>query len=140
MKNTLIAIATALVCASCSSTKTANDNVSLNGEWNIVEINSVSVDTSKTETAPFLVFDTKKNSLYGCVGCNSINGTTHIDADKQTLSFPQIGITLMLCAKMDTEKSVLAALEKVKGYKEVGEKRVALTDEGGKAVLTLQQK
>ena len=140
MKNLIIPISAALLCAACSSTKTASDKVSLNGEWNIVEINSVAVDTTKLEIAPYLVFDTKKNDMYGCAGCNSINGTTRIDDEKQTLSFAQIATTLMLCAEMDTEKGVLDALEKVKGYKEAGEKRVALTDAKGKAVLTLQQK
>ena len=132
-------IAAAIALCSCSATKTTDAAVDLNGEWDIVTVDGTAVDTTKTEFRPTLGFDIAKNSVYGCAGCNSINGKAKVDAAKQTISFSEIGTTLMLCANMEYEEKILKALESVKGYKAAGEGCVDLTDGSDKIVLQLKK-
>lgn len=131
-------IAVAIALCSCSATKTTDAAVDLNGEWDIVTVDGNAVDTTKTEFRPTLGFDTAKNNVFGCAGCNSINGKAKVDATKQTISFSEIGTTLMLCANMEYEQQILKALESVKGYK-AGKGCVELTNGSGKAVLQLKK-
>ena len=132
-------IAAAIALCSCSATKTTDTAVDLNGEWDIVTVDGNAVDTTKTEFRPTLGFDTAKNNVFGCAGCNSINGKAKVDATKQTISFSEIGKTLMLCAKMEYEEKIMKALESVKGYKAAGKGCVELTNGSGKAVLQLKK-
>lgn len=131
-------IAAAIALCSCSATKTTDAAVDLNGEWDIVTVDGTAVDTTKTEFRPTLGFETAKDNVFGCAGCNSINGKAKVDATKQTISFSEIGKTLMLCANMEYEEKIMKALESVKGYK-AGEGCVELTDGSGKAVLQLKK-
>lgn len=131
-------IAAAIALCSCSSTKTTDAAVDLNGEWDIVTVDGTAVDTTKTESRPILDFDTAKNTIYGCASCNSINGTAHVDAAKKTIKLSQVGTTMMLCANMEYEQKILKALESVKGYK-AGKGCVELTNGSGKAVLQLKK-
>lgn len=131
-------IAAAIALYSCSATKTTDAAVDLNGEWDIVTVDGTAVDTTKTEFRPTLGFETAKDNVFGCAGCNSINGKAKVDATKQTISFSEIGKTLMLCANMEYEEKIMKALESVKGYK-AGEGCVELTDGSGKAVLQLKK-
>lgn len=131
-------IAAAIALCSCSATKTTDTAVDLNGEWDIVTVDGNAVDTTKTEFRPTLGFDTAKNNVFGCAGCNSINGKAKVDAAKQTITFSEIGTTLMLCANMEYEQQILKALESVKGYK-AGKGCVELTNGSGKAVLQLKK-
>lgn len=131
-------IAAAIALCSCSATKTTDVAVDLNGEWDIVKVDGTAVDTTKTEFRPTLGFDTAKDNVFGCAGCNSINGKAKVDATKQTISFSEIGTTLMLCAHMEYEQQILKALESVKGYK-AGKGCVELTNGSGKAVLQLKK-
>ena len=124
-------IAAAIALCSCSATKTTDAAVDLNGEWDIVTVDG-------TEFRPTLGFDTAKDNVFGCAGCNSINGKAKVDAAKQTISFSEIGTTLMLCANMEYEQPILKALESVKGYK-AGKGCVELTNGSGKAVLQLKK-
>ena len=131
-------IAAAIALCSCSSTKTTDAAVDLNGEWDIVTVDGTAVDTTKTESRPILGFDTAKNTIYGCASCNSINGTAHVDAAKKTIKLSQVGTTMMLCANMEYEQKILKTLESVKGYK-AGKGCVELTNGSGKAVLQLKK-
>lgn len=132
-------IAAAIALCSCSATKTTDAAVDLNGEWDIVTVDGNAVDTTKTEFRPTLGFDTAKDNVFGCAGCNSINGKAKVDATKQTISFSEIGKTLMLCANMEYEEKIMKALESVKGYKAAGKGCVELTNGSGKAVLQLKK-
>lgn len=131
-------IAAVIALCSCSATKTTDAAVDLNGEWDIVTVDGNAVDTTKTEFRPTLGFDIAKDNVFGCAGCNSINGKAKVDAAKQTIKFSQVGTTLMLCANMEYEQQILKALESVKGYK-AGKGCVELTNGSGKAVLQLKK-
>lgn len=136
--NKISIIAAAIALCSCSATKTTDAAVDLNGEWDIVTVDGTAIDTTKTEFRPTLGFDTAKDNVFGCAGCNSINGKAKVDAAKQTITFSEIGTTLMLCANMEYEQQILKALESVNGYK-AGEGCVELTNGSGKAVLQLKK-
>lgn len=132
-------IAAAIALCSCSATKTTDAAVDLNGEWYIVKVDGNAVDTTKTEFRPTLGFETAKDNVFGCAGCNSINGKAKVDAAKQTISFSEIGTTLMLCANMEYEEKILKALESVKAYKATENGGVDLTDGSDKIVLQLKK-
>ena len=131
-------IAAAIALCSCSATKTTDAAVDLNGEWDIVTVDGTAVDTTKTESRPIRGFDTAKDNVFGCAGCNSISGKAKVDAAKQTIKLSQVGPTMMLCANMEYEQKILKALESVKGYK-AGKGCVELTNGSGKAVLQLKK-
>ena len=90
LKHNILAIAAAIAFCGCTSVKSAGEAVDLNGEWNIVEVGGTAIDTTKTEFNPTLGFETAKNSVFGCAGCNSINGIARVNAAKQTISFKEI--------------------------------------------------
>ena len=69
-----------------------------------------------------------------CCGC-----AAKVDATKQTISFSEIGTTLMLCANMEYEEKILKALESVKAYKAAENGGVDLTDGNGKTLLQLKK-
>ena len=139
MKNIQLIAAAAILLCSCSATKTIGPVADLNGEWDIVEVEGKAIDTTKTECRPTLCFETAKNNVFGCAGCNSIWGIARVNKDKQTIDFSEIGSTLMLCANMEYEQQILDALHKVKAYKDGGEGLVDLTNGRGKTVLTLKK-
>lgn len=101
MKNIQLIAAAAILLCSCSATKTIGPVADLNGEWDIVKVDGKTIDTTKTEFRPTLGFETAKNNVFGCAGCNSIMGTARVNKDKQTINFSEIGSTLMLCANME---------------------------------------
>lgn len=136
MKHILLAAA-AIALSSCSATKTIGPD--LNGEWDIVEVNGSAIDTTKTEFRPTLGFEIAKDYVYGCAGCNSINGIARVNTVKQTINFKEIGYTLMLCANMEYEQQILKALEGVKAYKGAEDGRVNLTNASGKTLMTLKK-
>ena len=136
MKHILFAAA-AIALSSCSVTKTIGPE--LNGEWDIVEVNGSVIDTTKTEFRPTLGFEIAKNNVYGCAGCNSITGIVHVNTDKRTINFNEIGSTLMLCANMEYEQQILKALEGVKAYKGAEDGSVDLTNASGKTLMTLKK-
>ena len=87
-----------------------------------------------------MVFEIAKDNVYGCAGCNSINGIARVNTAKQTINFKEIGTTLMLCAKMEYEQQILKALEGVKAYKGAEDGRVNLTNASGKTLMTLKKR
>ena len=140
MKNLSLIIASALAICSCSTSKTVGQATDLNGEWDIVTVDGNAVDTTKTEFRPTLGFDIAKDNVFGCAGCDSINGKAKVDAAKQTISFSEIGTTLMLCANMEVERQVLDALGKTAKYSLDGTGKLTLTDKSGKTVILLEKR
>ena len=132
--------ASALILASCGGSKNMLTLSSLNGEWNITEVDGQKITDKKT---PFIGFDVAQKRIYGNSGCNRMMGT--FEADSLTpgaLSFGPIGSTRMACPDMQTEQMVLNALNKVKSYETVSDQPeiIALCSEDGKKMLTLQKK
>lgn len=130
----------ALIVTSCSSGKNMLTLSSLNGEWNITEVNGQKVSTDKM---PYIGFDVAQKRIYGNSGCNRMMGTFEADSLKPgVLSFGPIGSTRMMCPDMKTEQAVLGALEKVKSYETVSDEPevIALCAVDGKQMIKLEKK
>ena len=88
----------------------------LNGEWKIIKVYGEAIPADLEKEA-FIAFNTDKKQMSGCAGCNSIHGAfTTENGKKQSIAFPNLASTRMMCANMDTEDKVLKALGKVKNF------------------------
>lgn len=124
-------------CATVEKTMTLND---IEGEWNIVEAGGETLDTSKSETKPFIGFDLKQGRVYGSSGCNRIMNTIDKNVKAGTIDLQHMASTMMACPDMETERKVLDALTKAKSYRKAGKNKVALCDAAGKQVVLLVRK
>ena len=134
MKKTVLSVAVA--AAMLSSCGNASKTVSLAGEWNIVSVEGQQV-ASKEES--FLGFDMKDGRMYGNAGCNNIMAQVTVDSVKGSIELSEVGATRRMCPDMKLEQQVLAALEKVAGYK-TSKTGVELTDASGNVVFGLEKK
>lgn len=124
-------------CATTNKTVTLND---IAGEWNIVEVNGETLDTSKSDTKPFIGFDLKEGRVYGSSGCNRIMHTLDKNAKAGTIDLEHMASTMMMCPDMEIEQKVLGALTKAKSYRKAGKNKVELCNVNGKRVALLTKK
>lgn len=111
----------------------------LNGEWNIVKVYGEDVPAN-LEKQPFLSFDADKKSVHGCAGCNNIHGNFTTDnAQKQSIAFPGMASTRMMCPDMEWENRILQALNAVKSFGKLDNGHLALFA-NGKLVMELAKK
>ena len=125
MKKVLLSIcmvSAVFAMSSCGSTKEAASLSSLNGEWNIIEVNGSAIVPAENQELPFIGFDTATGKVYGNSGCN------------------RLGSTRMACPDMTTEQNVLNALGQVKSYKKLGKHNMALCNASNRPVVVLQKK
>lgn len=131
---------TVLAMSSCSSVEKALPLSSINGEWNIVEINGAKVNVEASKTYPFIAFDTKAGKVYGSSGCNRMMGNLKLDTKPGTIDFGALASTRMACPDMVTERNVLNALEQIRHYKKAGKERMFLCNSSNRPVIMLQKK
>ena len=129
----------ALVMFSCRSSKEALSLSSMNGEWNIIEINGSAVVPGQGQQLPFIGFDTT-GKVYGYSGCNRIIGSVDVNAKPGTIDLGALGSTRMACPDMTLEQNVLGALAQVKGYKKMGKENMALCNASNRPVVILAKK
>lgn len=143
MKNVLVAfcmVSTVLAMFSCRSSKEVASLASMNGEWNIVEINGTAVTLSPGQSAPFIGFDTTTGKVYGNSGCNRLIGSFDVNAKAGSIDLSKLGSTRMMCADMTLEQNVLGALAQVKEYKKMGKASMALCNAANRPVIVLEKK
>ena len=137
-----------VMIASCGSSKKTACPASLNGEWNIVEVEGKTISPENEQPVPVIGFDFEAKRIYGNSGCNRMMGTFTVDSLKPgVLHFGPIAGTRMACPDMTTEQSVLGALEKVNSFeviscdkKEDAACKVALCDKDGNKVVVIEKK
>lgn len=98
MKKVLVSIfiaGAALAMSSCRSSKEATSLSSMNGEWNIVEINGTAVVPGQGQQIPFIGFDTTTGKVYGYTGCNRLIGSIDVNAKAGTIDLGALGSTRM---------------------------------------------
>lgn len=122
----------------CQSSKNALTVASLEGEWNIVEVNGTSVDDK--EQSPYIGFDTKEGRVYGNSGCNQMMGSFDVKSKPGKITLGQMAGTMMMCPDMETEKNILNALEQVKEYKSFGKNEIALCSNSKHPLLVLKKR
>lgn len=93
-----------LLLVSCETIKNAPTFSDIDGEWNIVEVNGLTLAANPERQQPFIGFDTQNGRIYGCSGCNRIMASLDLQAKPGKVGFKQIAGTLMACPDMDTEK------------------------------------
>ena len=83
MKKVFVSICVAgaaLAMSSCRSVEKAVPVSSINGEWNIIEVNGSKVAPGESRTLPFIAFDTATGRVSGNSGCNRMMGTFDVNA------------------------------------------------------------
>ena len=131
---------TALAMSSCRSVEKAMPLSSINGEWNIIEVNGSKVTPGESRTLPFITFDTATGRVSGNSGCNRMMGSFDVNAKPGSLSLGAMAGTKMMCLDMTTERNVLGALAQVKGYKKAGKDKMYLCNASNRPVVVLEKK
>ncbi len=141
MKKLMTAALTVALIMSCGSAKDAGNTKSLNGEWDITEVNGIKINAGDCENIPFLGFNASKKELYGNSGCNLLTGSYGGNTKKGEIDFSQTGMTRMLCADMKVERMVMESLGKSKTFTiDELSNIMTLKDTSGKAVMTLKKR
>ena len=143
MKKVIVSLCMAgalIALSSCRSSKDAATLSSINGEWNIIEINGAAVVPAPNQEFPFIGFDTNTGKVFGNSGCNRMMGSFDVNAKPRQIDLGALGSTLMMCPDMTVEKNVLAALGQVKKYKQLGKENMALCASSNRPVIVLQKK
>lgn len=130
----------ALAMVSCRSVEKAIPLSSINGEWNIIEVNGSKVHPGENRTLPFISFDTATGRLSGNSGCNRMMGGFDVSAKPGSIDLKGIASTRMMCPDMTTENNVLGALAQVKGYKKAGKDKLYLCNASNRPVVVLEKK
>lgn len=143
MKKVFVSICVAgaaLAMSSCRSVEKAVPVSSINGEWNIIEVNGSKVAPGESRTLLFIAFDTATGRVSGNSGCNRMMGTFDVNAKPGSLELGAMASTRMMCPDMTTEKNVLSALAQVKGYKKAGKGKMYLCNASNRPVVVLEKK
>lgn len=143
MKKVLVSVCivgAALAMFSCRSVEKAVPLSSINGGWNIVEVNGSKIVPGGSRILPFITFDTATGRLSGNSGCNRMMGNFDVNAKPGSLELSGIAGTKMMCQDMTTERNVLSALAQVKGYKKAGKEKLYLCNASNRPVMVLEKK
>ena len=103
MKKVFVSICVAgaaLAMSSCRSVEKAVPVSSINGEWNIIEVNGSKVAPGESRTLPFIAFDTATGRVSGNSGCNRMMGTFDVNAKPGSLELGAMASTRMMCPDM----------------------------------------
>ena len=130
----------ALAMSSCRSVEKAIPLSSINGEWNIIEVNGSKIAPGESRTLPFIAFDTATGRVSGNSGCNRMMGSFDVNAKPGSLELTGMASTRMMCPDMTTENNVLNAFAQVKGYKKAGKDKMYLCNSSNRPVVVLQKK
>ena len=151
----------ALAMSSCRSVEKAISLSSINGEWNIIEVNGSKITPGESKSLPFIAFDTAtgrvsgnsgcnrmmgsfdvnaKPGIHGNAGCNLINGGFETStSNAKSISFPGVASTMMACPDMETEGKVLKAINEVKSFDVLSGGGIGLYDANGALVIVLEK-
>lgn len=133
---TVMVMAAFVFAVSCGK----KDEVKLVGnEWKLTTMYSAD-ETFKVEANnPTIAFSDTSNMVYGFGGCNRFFGNYKV-ADAK-LQFSQMGSTMMMCPRMDTEDMFMHVLSNARSYK-IQNKELQFFDsvDVKMAVLTLVEK
>ncbi len=108
----------------------------LNGAWQVTAINGKEINVP----AARLVFDVDANTVSGNTGCNRLRGDIARNPRVSTaLQLTNLVTTRMTCPDIQTESSLLIALEEVAAARESGSGKVELLDAAGHPIVTLSR-
>ena len=90
----------ALAMSSCRSVEKAIPLSSINGEWNIIEVNGSKITPGESTPLPFIAFDTATGRVSGNSGCNRMMGSFDVNAKPGSLELTGMASTRMMCPDM----------------------------------------
>ncbi len=128
-----------LLMTGCSLTKqTVKPYVA--GEWTVVTIGGIPVDTTGLTDAPFIGFDREEGRIYGSASCNRFFSGLELDTVQSRMRFGMIGATRMMCPHIELENRMLSALDSVRRYEPTADGRLRLLSEEGRVMLELRRR
>lgn len=135
----LVVMMLSVILTSCQSFKNQAipSPVSLDGEWNIVEVNGSAI-AIKDEL--YIGFNVEDGRVYGYTGCNNIMGSFKQNSETGLLDLSQMISTLATGPNIDVERNVLNALGQVKGYKSLSSEEVALCNKKKRPIVILKKR
>lgn len=108
----------------------------INGEWKISKVEGTAVEVA--DKTPFLSFNVAENAVHGNGGCNIINGSfSQEEGNPSSLKFGHMISTMMAGPGMETERKVLAAMNKVASFVVNEDGTLSLMDAENNEVLLL---
>lgn len=108
----------------------------INGEWKISKVEGAAVEVA--DKTPFLSFNVAENAVHGNGGCNIINGSfSQEEGNPSSLKFGHMISTMMAGPGMETERKVLAAMNKVASFVLNEDGTLSLMDAENNEVLLL---
>lgn len=136
----MIVVLGAVALQSCKASKDmVRPTNSLQGEWNIVELNGSSLVPAEHQPFPYIGFNVSNKSVYGTSGCNRIMGS-YESLKPGKLNFGQLGMTMMMCPDMELENRVSKMIEQVKSYKFLTSNQIAFYGKGSKPIAVLDKR
>lgn len=134
----MVAVMLFLLPSCKSSQSMVQTSKTLQGEWNIVELNGSSLVPGDRQPFPFIGFNIGPKSVYGSAGCNNIMGA-YESSKPGKITFGRLGMTMKMCPDMEVEARVTKMLEGVKSYKFIGVNQLAFYGKGSKPVAILEK-
>lgn len=108
----------------------------LNGNWRITEVNGNPIDDDEAN----IFFDIAEKKIHGNTGCNYFNGDIFFDPEvANSIALSNMGVTRMMCPKIDQERAMLVALEEANTVIRGGDDTAILLNASGKQVITLRR-
>ena len=89
--------------------------------WRLIELYGKPIHLTEAAREPSIILKSSDFRINAFGGCNSINGTYEIDAEKNRIKFSKMVSTLMACPNMETEDKLKQALETADNYSTDGE-------------------
>ena len=147
MKKVIVSLCMAgalIALSSCRSSKDAATLSSINGEWNIIEINGAAVVPAPNQEFPFIGFDTNTGKVFGNSGCNRMMGSFDVNAKPGTIDLGAMASTRMACPDMGGERELLQALDKVVRFEAEGDvkpvNKIALYGTDNTKLMVIEKK
>lgn len=127
MKKIFLIASTAALLSACvvgSEPAVSQHHNAIQGKWGVVAINGKAVETNQANIG----FSTKDQRFYGNGSCNIMNGRYTLNNNQLTIE--QVATTRATCPEIDTETSLLQALQYVRSYQRQGDKLQLLDAQG----------
>ncbi len=138
LKNFCLLLAAVGTMAACGTKKNLQTTEMIpEGDWRITAVNGQPLPDSVNDNRPFLSFNHAEKRVHGNSGCNIVNGSYSQEKPGQ-LKFGLLMSTMMACPDMETERTILAAMELVASFAPAG-KGYELLDKDGKALIRLEK-
>ena len=97
-----------------------------NTYWRLVELNGRPVHPHENQREVHILLRGDQTAVRGFAGCNAFVGDFEVDGTN--LRFEKLAVTMSACPWLDEETEFVAMLEKVTGYRILGETMILLGD------------